>query len=119
MTADAPAEPLPSPPEPETRPTRRSAVAVAALAALVAALAIAGLVVWRLLPDAPPAPPLPPPDPSVSRPATLESALATAARQAQTWRPGARLMLASEQVDWPWQVPPGSATIVPGTGWLD
>jgi hypothetical protein len=62
---------------------------------------------------------LPPPDPAVSRPATLESALAIAERQARVWRPDARLMLASEQVDWPWDVPPGPATIVPGTGWIN
>jgi hypothetical protein len=105
---------------PEARPDRRrSMIAVVALAIVAAALAVAGLVVWRLLPDAPPPPPLPPPDPAVSRPATLESALATAERQALAWRPNARLMAASEQVDWPWDVPPGPATIVPGTGWID
>jgi hypothetical protein len=118
MTADPALET--SLPAPNARPAhRRSAVVVAALALVVAALAVAGLVVWRLLPDAPPTPPLPPPDPSVSRPATLESALATAERQARAWQPDARLMLASEQVDWPWEVPPGPTTIVPGTGWID
>ncbi|HET7092231.1 MAG TPA: hypothetical protein VFI22_02105 [Thermomicrobiales bacterium] len=110
----------PLPPAPLERPVRRrSSGAIAALAAVVVALAVAGLVVWRLLPDAPPAPPLPPPDPSVSRPASLESALPTAERQARAWRPDARVLLASEQVDWPWDVPPGETTIVPGTGWID
>jgi hypothetical protein len=118
MTTGAPVES--SPPIPEPRPVRRrSTIVLVALAVAIAALAVAGLVVWRLLPDAPPAPPLPPPDPAVTRPATLESALATAERQARAWRPDAQLLRASEQVDWPWDVPAGPTTIVPGTGWID
>ena len=81
-------------------------------------LVLAGLFVWRRLPDVPDPPPLPPPDPAVTRPATLESGLPLAERQASAWLPDARLMLATLQVDWPWDVPPGPPAELPGTGWL-
>lgn len=81
-------------------------------------LVLAGLFVWRRLPDVPDPPPLPPPDPAVTQPATLESGLAVAERQAVAWLPDARLMLATLQVDWPWDVPPGPPPELPGTGWL-
>lgn len=102
-------------------PGRRLTTQRRLLPAIVAAqvlLAVAGLLVWRLLPDAPAVPPVPPPDPTVTEPATLESGLALAERQAAAWLPGARLMSASMQVDWPWDPPARPPRRVPGTGWL-
>ena len=50
--------------------------------------------------------------------ATYESALPLAQAQADVWIPGAILLNASMQVDWPWDVPAGVPNALPGTGWL-
>ena len=85
-------------------------------------LAAIGIVVWRLTgASAPPPPPFPTAEPLalLATPATLETGLDVAWRQARAWRDGAQLLNATMQVDWPWDpVPPGPVTRVPGTGWL-
>jgi hypothetical protein len=50
--------------------------------------------------------------------ATYESALPLAQAQADAWLPGATMLNAAMQVDWPWSVPPGATAALPGTGWL-
>ena len=85
-------------------------------------LAAIGIAVWRWSgPSAPPPPPVPTAEPLalLATPATLETGLDVAWRQARAWREGAQLLYATMQVDWPWDpVPPGAVTRVPGTGWL-
>jgi hypothetical protein len=44
--------------------------------------------------------------------------LPLAQAQADAWLPGAVLLNASMQVDWPWTVPATPPTEIPGTGWL-
>ena len=80
-------------------------------------LVLAGLFVWRRLPDVPDPPPLPPPDPAVTRPATLESGLPLAERQASAWLPDARLMLATMRGARTSALSPGPPAVRPGTGW--
>jgi hypothetical protein len=83
------------------------------------ALAAIALAVWIWTPDAPAVPPLPSTTaPRIDGGATFESALPLARRQANAWLPGAVLLNAMMQVDWPWNVPPGPAKALPGTGWL-
>ena len=79
------------------------------------ALALAGLLAWRLAPDAPPPPPLPAVAPT-GEPLTLESAERIARAQADRWLPGARVLNASMQIDWPWQRT--AIAGVPGGGWI-
>jgi hypothetical protein len=50
--------------------------------------------------------------------ATYESALPLAHAQADAWLPGAVLLNAAMQVDWPWTVSPDPPATLPGTGWL-
>jgi hypothetical protein len=103
----------------KTRPWRSRRNAIAALFALQALLAAIALWVWVWTPDAPALPPRPAiAAPLVGDGATYESALPLAQAQADAWLPGAVLLNASMQVDWPWQIPPGPTTRVPGTGWL-
>ncbi len=88
---------------------------VAALLAVAIVLALAGLLYWRLVPDEPPPPPMPE-VPLPGEPLTLESAEPIARVQAERWLPGARLLNASMQIDWPWQR--GAVTGIPGGGWI-
>lgn len=104
--------------ESETRPSRlRRWLGV--LLAVQVLLAVTALAVWIWTPDAPP---LPPETRETARlvggGATIESALPLAQAQADAWLPGATLLNASMQVDWPWTVPPGQTEAVPATGWL-
>ena len=83
------------------------------------ALALLALAVWIWTPDNPPLPPLPATTAAlVAGGATYESALPFAQAQADAWLPGAVLLNASMQVDWPWDVPSGETTEIPDTGWL-
>src|SRR5215210_1822007 len=92
---------------------------IAALLGIQLLLAAIALVVWVWTPDRPALPPLPARTaPLVRSGATYESALPIAQAQAESWLPGAILLNASMQVDWPWSVPAGSPTALPGTGWL-
>jgi hypothetical protein len=97
--------------------TRRGVIV--ALLGVQVALAVLALGVWMWTPDAPA---LPPPAtataPLIDGGATYESALPLAQAQADAWLPGAALLNASMQVDWPWEAPAGEVTAVPGTGWL-
>src|SRR5215204_1327892 len=103
----------------QSSPFWRSRRAVAALLGIQLLLAAIALVVWVWTPDRPALPPLPTATaPLVGSGATYESALPIAQTQAAAWLPGAVLFNASMQVDWPWSVPPGSPTAIPGTGWL-
>src|SRR4051812_9427747 len=96
---------------------RRKAIAV--LLGLQLLLAVLALSVWVWTPDRPGLPPLPAGTaPLAGSGATYESALPLAQTQADAWLPGAILLNASMQVDWPWSVPSGSPTSLPGTGWL-
>jgi len=88
---------------------------LAALLAIAIALSLAGLLYWRFVPDAPPEPPLPA-SAAPREPLTLESAEPIAQAQADRWLPGARLLSASMQVDWPWQRAPVEG--LPGGGWI-
>lgn len=97
--------------------TRRGAIA--ALLGVQVLLAAIALGVWVWTPDRPALPPLPTETaPLAGGGATYESALPLAQTQADAWLPDAVLLNASMQVDWPWTVPPGSPTEIPGTGWL-
>jgi hypothetical protein len=92
---------------------------IAALLGIQLLLAAIALAVWVWTPDRPALPPLPAGTaPLVGSGATYESALPIAQAQAEAWLPGAILLNASMQVDWPWSVPAGSVTAIPGTGWL-
>lgn len=92
---------------------------VAALLAAQVTLAAAGLVVWALLPAAPAPPPILPAMVE-AWPASLESASPIAAAEAAAWRPEARLLHASMQIDWPWEVPPpGETARIAATGWVN
>lgn len=92
---------------------------VFALLVLQFLLAAVALAVWVWTPEAPPLPPLPEENaPLVDTGATYESALPLAQAQADAWLPGAVLLNASMQVDWPWTVPPEPPPTLPGTGWL-
>ena len=98
------------------RARRRAIAALLGIQLLLAAIALA---VWVWTPDRPALPPLPAGTaPLVGNGATYESALPIAQAQADAWLPGAILLNASMQVDWPWSVPSGSPTVIPGTGWL-
>jgi hypothetical protein len=100
-------------------PWRSRRGALIALLAVQLLLAAAALAVWVWTPDRPALPP--PPDetaPLVGSGATYESALPLAQTQADAWLPGAVLLNASMQVDWPWSVPPQPPAELPGTGWL-
>jgi hypothetical protein len=82
-------------------------------------LAAIALAVWVWTPDRPALPPLPAGTaPLVGSGATYESALPIARAQAAAWLPGAVLLNASMQVDWPWSVPLRTPAAIPGTGWL-
>ena len=108
----------------ERMPSRRRShrtgrVVIGALLAVQALLGIIALAVWVWTPDAPALPPLPAATaPLDGSGATYESALPLAQAQADAWLPGALLLNASMQVDWPWDVPTGEVTALPGTGWL-
>jgi hypothetical protein len=92
---------------------------IGALLAVQALLGVIALWVWVWTPDAPPVPPIPAETaPLVGSGATLESALPLAEAQARAWLPGAVLLEATMQVDWPWTVPAAPPTVLPGTGWL-
>src|SRR4051794_21858086 len=92
---------------------------IAALLGIQLLLAAIALGVWVWTPDRPTLPPLPAGTaPLVGSGATYESALPIAQAQASAWLPGAVLLNASMQVDWPWSVPAGTPTAIPGTGWL-
>jgi hypothetical protein len=102
----------------EQRGRRRRQVIAVLLGAQVLLAAIA-LSVWVWTPDRPVLPPLPVESaPLAGSGATYESALPLAQAQADAWLPGAILLNASMQVDWPWSVPSGTPTAIPGTGWL-
>ena len=84
-------------------------------------LGLVGVAVWfwlRILePDTP--------SPAVARgvvdalPAAIDSAYPTALDRARTWRSDARLLSASQQIDWPLgDPPPGPVTHLPAGGWL-
>jgi hypothetical protein len=104
---------------PKPRWWRSRRAAIGGLLAVQALLGIVALAVWVWTPDAPPLPPLPAATaPLDGSGATYESALPLAQAQADAWLPGAVLLNASMQVDWPWDVPPGETTALPGTGWL-
>jgi hypothetical protein len=93
--------------------------AIAVLLGIQLLLAAIALGVWVWTPDRPALPPLPDRTaPLAGSGATYESALPLAQAQADAWLPGAVLLNASMQVDWPWSVPSGSPTTIPGTGWL-
>lgn len=114
MTAASDAEPAAGPRWWRTR--RGLIVALLGSQVLLAAIALA---VWVWTPDAPPLPPLPAAvAPLAGDGATYESALPLAQAQAAAWLPGALLLNASMQVDWPWEVLPGETPELPGTGWL-
>lgn len=82
-------------------------------------LVVLALAVWIWTPDAPPLPAeTTNTAPLIDGGATIESALPLAQAQADAWLPGAVLLNASLQVDWPWTVPAGVTTGVPSTGWL-
>jgi hypothetical protein len=92
---------------------------IAALLGIQFLLALIALAVWVWTPDRPALPPLPTETaPLAGSGATYESALSIAQAQADAWLPGAVLLNASMQVDWPWSVPAGTSTAIPGTGWL-
>src|SRR5687767_5362526 len=92
---------------------------IAALLGIQLLLAAIALAVWVWTPDRPALPPLPARTaPLAGSGATYESALPLAQSQADAWLPGAVLLNASMQVDWPWSVPSGSPAEIPGTGWL-
>jgi hypothetical protein len=96
---------------------RRKAIAV--LLGVQVLLTVIALGVWVWTPDQPALPPLPAETaPLAGSGATYESALPLAQAQADAWLPGASLLNASMQVDWPWSVPSRSPTELPGTGWL-
>jgi len=98
--------------------TRRNAIA--ALLIVQVALAIVALGVWIWTPDAPALPSLPTATaPLVDGGATYESALPLAQGQADAWLPGAVLLNAAMQVDWPWSVEGEEAEEIPPTGWLN
>lgn len=93
--------------------------AIAGLLVLQVLLALVALGVWVWTPNAPALPPRPAARaPLAGDGATYESALPLAQAQADAWLPGALLLNASMQVDWPWTVPPGTPAELPGTGWL-
>jgi len=97
--------------------TRRGLIIALLVSQLL--LAAIALAVWVWTPDAPPLPFLPASTARLAGDgATYESALPLAQAQADAWLPGAILLNASMQVDWPWDVPPGETTGIPGTGWL-
>jgi hypothetical protein len=82
-------------------------------------LVIAGLVVWTQVPAAP-APATVVPTAVPTGLTSLESASPVAGAAAAAWLPGARLMHAALQIDWPWEAPPpGETEPVPATGWVD
>lgn len=92
---------------------------ILALLVVQVALAAVALAVWVWTPNAPALPPTPATNaPRVGSGATYESALPLAQAQADAWLPGAVLLNATMQVDWPWEVPPGVPEAIPGTGWL-
>jgi hypothetical protein len=92
---------------------------IATLLGIQLLLAAIALAVWVWTPDRPALPPLPARTaPLAGSGATYESALTLAQFQADAWLPGAILLNASMQVDWPWSVPSGSPAEIPGTGWL-
>jgi hypothetical protein len=117
---DAPAARAPSTHHPEQRSWWRSWQGlIAALLGVQVLLALVALGVWVWTPKAPALPPEPTTRaPLVGDGATYESALPLAQAQADAWLPGALLLNASMQVDWPWTVPPGSLDEIPATGWL-
>jgi hypothetical protein len=97
----------------------RRRVVIGALLVVQLFLAVIALAVWIWTPDQPPLPTLPTATaPLVGSGATYESALPLARAQAQAWLPGAILLNASMQVDWPWDVPANPPRELPGTGWL-
>jgi hypothetical protein len=104
---------------PRPRWWRSRRAVIGGLLALQVLLGVVALAVWVWTPDAPALPPLPAATaPLDGSGATYESALPLAQAQADAWLPGAVLLNASMQVDWPWDVPPGETTALPGTGWL-
>jgi len=99
------------------RVTRRRIIAT--LLGIQVLLAAIALGVWVWTPDRPDLPPLPTETaPLAGSGANYESALPLAQTQADAWLPGAVLLNASMQVDWPWTVPAGTPKEIPGTGWL-
>jgi hypothetical protein len=99
------------------RESRRRTIAL--LLGIQLLLAVIALAVWVWTPDRPALPPLPDRTaPLAGSGATYESALTLAQAQADAWLPGAILLNASMQVDWPWSVPSGLPPAIPGTGWL-
>jgi hypothetical protein len=91
----------------------------AALLVVQLLLAALALAVWIWTPDAPALPPKPSQAaPRAGSGATYESGLPLAQAQADAWLPDAVLLNASMQVDWPWTVPAGETSELPGTGWL-
>ena len=100
-------------------PWRSRGAVLFALLALQILLAVVALAVWVWTPEAPPLPPRTDQTaPLVGTGATYESALPLAQAQADAWLPGAVLLNAAMQVDWPWTVVPESPRTLPGTGWL-
>ena len=97
---------------PDDRSVRRTLLGLLGVAVT---LALAGLLAWRLVPDAPPPPPLPAVAPGEEA-LTLESAAPIARIHAERWLPGARLLTASMQIDWPWQRAPVLG--LPDGGWV-
>ena len=104
---------------PRVSPWRSRRVVLGALLGVQVLLAVIALAVWVWTPQAPALPPLPEGTaPLVGSGATYESALPLAQAQADAWLPGAVLLNASMQVDWPWRVPRDPPRRLPGTGWL-
>lgn len=111
------AMPAPTPAKRAWWKSWRGAIAILLAAQVVLALVALGVWVWT--PSAPALPPIPAARaPLIHDGATYESALPLARAQADAWLPGALLLNASMQVDWPWTVPPGAPAEIPGTGWL-
>lgn len=105
----------PTPTPPADRNARRL---LWLLLATAVALLVAGFAYWRLVPDAPPPPPLPAAQPPPAAPLTLETGLPRARAQADRWLPGARLLNASMQIDWPWTATASAPLALPDGGWL-
>jgi hypothetical protein len=99
------------------RPTTVGGRVLWALLAVQVALAAAGIGLWRFG-RASPGVPAPIGGPPAIVSPTLEEGAAIARLRADAWRPGAQLLSATMQVDWPWDQTSEAVVAVPATGWL-